>query len=175
MKGRALSPLKWANLSFQDRLDRVEQEEQEAEWEIHVKRALNNQMLSNSWAEIVQEKHLAFEAALKEVDKARERAAELVREKAQVASVLEDEYRLYLEQARGELQKHIGQSRAAAELRNKKERAVRRELSEALSFSQIQTPLSETLGPSEGSITRGARGAGGGGARSTSAPVDTDL
>ena len=175
VKGRALSPLKWANSSIQERLDREEQDEQEAEWEMHVKRALNSQMVSNSWAEIVREKHLVLEAALKEVDKARERAAELVREKAQVASVLEDEYRFYLEQARGELQKHIGQSRAAAELRNKKERAVRREISEALSFSQIRTSLSQTPGPSESSFTPGARGAERGQAISTSAPADTDV
>ena len=66
---RTLSPLKWSTSDqrVQSTLGGYEQDEQEADWEMHVKRALNSQQLSHSWAEIVQEKQLAFEGALKEV------------------------------------------------------------------------------------------------------------
>ena len=64
-----MSPLKWSTSDqrVQSTLGGYEQDEQEADWEMHVKRALNSQQLSHSWAEIVQEKQLAFEGALKEV------------------------------------------------------------------------------------------------------------
>lgn len=53
---RHLSPLKWSSL-----------EDHPLEWDVHVERALNSQQLSQSWSEIVREKHTALEAALREV------------------------------------------------------------------------------------------------------------
>jgi len=54
---RHLSPLKWSSSL------------EPLEWNVHVERALSSQQLSQSWSEIVREKHIALEAALHEVEK----------------------------------------------------------------------------------------------------------
>lgn len=54
---------------------------------------------------------------LAQVEMTRQHADHLVREKARAARQIEDEYRLFVKQARGELRQHIDDSRSIAESR----------------------------------------------------------
>ena len=67
-----------------------------------------------------------------------------------MASRLDNEYRLYVQQARSELRQHMEQSRAAAETRKKKERAVRRNIADAQIFAMLQDDPSRPPARGEG-------------------------
>jgi hypothetical protein len=87
---------------------------------------------------------------VRQVERTREHADQLVQEKELVASRLDNEYRLYVQQARSELRQHMEQSRAAAETRKKKERAVRRNIADAQIFAMLQDDPSRPPARGEG-------------------------
>jgi hypothetical protein len=121
---------------------------------MQVERALNSQQLSQSWSEVLREKQIALEVAIEEVERTRQHADQVVRDKALVASQIEEEYRLFVRQARSELKEHIDEARSAAESRRKKERAVRRDLAEAQSFALAQDSRERAAGASRPANSR---------------------
>eukprot|EP00960_Hanusia_phi_P048990 759292-Hanusia_phi.AAC.1 len=127
-----------SNLSTSDYDGLNDWDNDSKDWNSYVNELLDNQELSVAWRDILQDKQEAVSRALQDLARTKDNAFLIISEKADVAQRLEDDFKKYVTQARTELRSQLDNSRAMAKRRRKKELAVKRELTEAKKFAQIQ-------------------------------------
>ncbi|EKX46636.1 hypothetical protein GUITHDRAFT_138024 [Guillardia theta CCMP2712] len=113
-------------------------ESDSTDWNSYVNELLDNQELSVAWRDILHDKQEAVSRALQDLARTKDNAFMIISEKAEVAQHLEEDFKKYVSQARTELRSQLENARVMAKRRRKKELAVKRELTEAKKFAQIQ-------------------------------------